>query len=224
MKNKKSIIALSLWAAATVLITLSTAQADNRKFYVAANAGLSLQQKTSFNYASGANVKTDFDNGYGLSASFGYDTGKIWSLGGFRPEIEVGYRESDVNTHRLNGGSPLAGPTGRVSNLYAMANIIHDFHTGSKFTPYLGAGLGIARVDASGFGVSAIPAVLSDKDNALAYQAIAGVSYQLNNKTALTLDYRYFATEKAKVQSAVGNNTEIRNATNNVTVGVRYGL
>ncbi len=193
-------------------------------FYGAVNLSVVDQKDTNFNYAPGAKIDTSFDTGYGASASYGYDTGKVWSLGGFRPEVEVGYNQADVDGHKLNGGATLSGSAGDVDTFYVMANLIHDFDTGTDFVPYVGAGLGYASVSYNDFGVAAIPNVLDDSDGGLAYQGIVGLGYQISPTLAVTLDYRYFATEDLDVKTAVGNSTSIQNEQNKFNVGMRYGF
>ena len=222
-KTKNLLLSSALFAAATLGVS-SDALALNEGFYGALNLSVVDQQDTNFDYAPGARIDTSFDTGYGVSGSYGYDTGKVWSLGAFRPEIEVGYNKSDVDGHTLNGGSTLDGSAGDVDTFYLMANVIHDFDTGTSFLPYAGVGLGYAHVSYNGFGVSAIPDVLDDSDGALAYQGIVGLGYQLSQQLTLTLDYRYFATQDLDVKTAVGNSTSLENEQNKFSVGVRYGF
>jgi len=60
-------------------------------------------------------------------------------------------------------------------------------------TPYLGAGVGVARLNANNIN-SAGTTFADSTDTQLAYQGIAGVSYSVTPKVSLALDYRYFAT------------------------------
>ena len=223
MSTKTLLLSSAVFASA--LCTLSSPSlALEEGFYGALNLSVVDQKDTDFDYAPGAKIDTSFDTGYGISGSYGYDTGKVWSLGGFRPEVEVGYNKADVDSHKLNGGSTLAGSAGDVDTFYVMANILHDFDTGTALVPYLGGGLGYANVSYNDFGVSAIPNVLDDSDGGLAYQGIVGLGYQISQNLTLTLDYRYFATESLDVKTAVGNSTSIQNEQNKFNVGMRYGF
>lgn len=68
----------------------------------------------------------------------------------------------------------------------------------SDFTPYLGLGLGWASVKGKGPGGS-------DSSSGLAGQFIGGVSYDINETVALTLDYRFFTTKDPKIGSIKGS-------------------
>jgi opacity protein-like surface antigen len=82
-----------------------------------------------------------------------------------RAEIEGGYRG-----------------TGNANIYTALLNGYFDFKNDTRFTPFLGAGLGYADENAS------------DQKNAFAYQGIAGVSYSIDNNWALTAQYNYLDT------------------------------
>lgn len=60
-----------------------------------------------------------------------------------------------------------------------MTNAYYDFHNSSKFTPYLGLGVGMTS-----FSFAA-------DDMHFAYQANLGVDYQLKPKLTLGVNYRY---------------------------------
>ncbi len=107
----------------------------------------------------------------------------------------------------------------------AMLNLLYDINTGTPFTPYIGAGIGWAFLDAndikrgSGFAVD-------DTDNRFAYQGIVGVAYSLTPQWKLSLDYRYFATLDpeftAKNAAGVSRNVESDYNSHAVMLGLRY--
>ncbi len=108
---------------------------------------------------------------------------------------------------------------------YGLLNVYQDLNFGtSKLVPYIGAGVGYANVKYKNFGVAAIPDVLDDSYNAFAYQAIIGTAYEITPALALTVDYRYFATEDKDVTTAIGNTTSIGYTSNNITAGLRYNF
>ena len=169
-------------------------------------------------------VNTEFDDGYGLGIAFGKRLGQNGTKNRWRVEGELSYRSNDVDTHKLNGGA-LAGSTGKLKNTALMANVFIDFNEPAKFTPYLGAGLGLANVKADGFGVGAIPNVLDDDETVLAYQLIAGAGWDVSQKTELFAEYRYFATDDPSVTTSgvtgsVG--TDIAYKSNNILLGARF--
>lgn len=136
----------------------------------------------------------DFNSGGVGSASLGYRFGNGW-----RPEVEYAYRQNDVNPD--NG----LGANGTEKANTGMANLWYDFSAGGtgRLHPYLGAGAGTTNVqldqvtDSSGF-------TRDGSDNVFAYQAGAGLGYDVTQRLALTLGYRYLETAKAHFDGAAG--------------------
>ncbi len=176
-----------------------------------------------FQVATGT-INTDFDNGYGFGAAIGWRLREVGTGNRLRAEAEVSYRSNDVDTHKLNGGA-LAGSAGDIESTAAMVNVLVDFSEQSSFSPYLGGGLGIAHIEADGFGVTAIPNVVSEGESVLAFQVIVGASWDISQSTEIFGEYRYFATDDPKVQTSAatgGVSTEIEYQSNNVLLGVRF--
>lgn len=76
-----------------------------------------------------------------------------------------------------------------VETQSAMLNAYYDLDTGTKFTPYVGAGLGFAKVKGTlnVFGED----WGSESQYNFAWQAGIGVGYTLNNNITLDAGYRY---------------------------------
>ena len=206
----KSYIALG-----AILFGLSTTAAAQS--YVSFGAGVVSLDETEFQVAPGT-ISTDFDGGSIISAAYGYQ------FSGFRAEIQALRLDNDVDTHALGGGAPLDGPTGEATTTALMGNIFYDFFNDSGFTPYVGAGIGYADVDFSGFGVAAIPDVLDDGDTVLAYQLIAGGDYAFSPTTSIFGQYSYFSTDDVEVQTSAATgavNTELSNEGSTFQIGVR---
>jgi len=153
-------------------------QAADKGAYVGIGIGPNWTRDSDIT-GTGINTSADFDTGLAGALSAG------WAYGnGVRSEIELGHRRNDLNS--LTGTS---SGTGDVSSWSGMLNVLYDFKTGTPFTPYVGAGIGAARVslDASPIGSSRI----DDSNTAFAYQGIAGVGYRLNDSATIFTDYRY---------------------------------
>lgn len=163
-----------------------------------------LGLSAGFNFNDGADV-----SGLGINRSVDLDTGWVGlgALGyrygnGFRTELEGGWRENDVDS--ISG---LAGGSGDVSAKSLMANVLYDVRMGGRLMPYIGGGLGYARVDYDGVGpvTAAAPgARVNGDDDVFAYQGIAGVAYWMTDALELALEYRYFATEDPGVSTNTG--------------------
>jgi opacity protein-like surface antigen len=77
-----------------------------------------------------------------------------------------------------------------------MTNVIYDFTTGWSITPHVGVGIGAMNVF-DGLKVARRAVFFNDSSWQFAYQAIAGLRYDINPVLALDLDYRYLATTES---------------------------
>jgi OOP family OmpA-OmpF porin len=163
--------------------------------YVGVAGGGSFLNDVSPN-GGGADNKSDYDNGYVGLGTVGWGFGN-----GFRAELEGGYRRNDVRSVR-NSTDPNGGALGTMS---VMVNGLYDIDPGMfgvqsyGFMPHVGVGVGWARPrfdHAQSYNGNTV----SGKDDVLAYQGIAGVSYTVMPQVKLDLDYRYFGTAERHVQ------------------------
>jgi opacity protein-like surface antigen len=144
---------------------------------------------TTATFNNGLNV--DYKTGWGVDAIAGY------KLGLFRLEAEGGYQRASIKD--VTGSTALltaatAGAEapvtsddfarGKMGVTTLMANALLDTDFGdSKFGGYIGGGAGRAWASFSG-----------DKDNAWAYQGIAGLRYAVSPNVDAGLKYRYLRT------------------------------
>ncbi len=157
--------------------------------------------------------RTEFDTGFAINGQVGYAFDN-----GLRVELEGAYSEYGVDTHSgltvggtdidtvdsailTRGAADATNPTvgaviadgqGDVSNFGLFGNVFYDIQTGSGFKPYVGAGLGYQWVDVD-YSPSEVP-VADDDDGSLAYQLMAGASYELSPSAELFGQYTYRAT------------------------------
>jgi len=191
--------------AATFLFTVSAAQAEGSGFYGSVFVGGSFPSEAGFDGVIGGNpqsVDVEYDTGYAVGGTLG----KSWGLvGSVRPrtELEVSYRQSDVDEIFFTGNGPAAeiNVDGDSSSTTVFANALFDVPlAGIPVTPYAGFGVGIAFTEQDfvyGPGVA-----VGDSDEVFAAQLIAGASYDLSDRIALTLDGRYqraFGVESRRV-------------------------
>jgi opacity protein-like surface antigen len=158
--------------------------------------GLSNQ---SFTVSSGgvtASATQGFSLGSGpsLAGQVGYD------FGGPRVEGEFLWqnfnRPSTTVTVTGAAGGPVSASVGGSSvDTYALfLNGYYDFNTNSNLTPYVGAGIGVASLDASASSSGVITQSPGLNQSAFAYQAKVGVGYKVSKATTLYLQYRYVGT------------------------------
>lgn len=211
MYSARITLAASVFGAAILAIP-QTASAVEKGLYLEGRAGYSIPADSDLDSATGGQ-NIEFDNGFAGSLAFGH----AYELG-LRAEIELGFRNSDIDS--ITGGGSGAGD---VSALSFMGNLYYDLDMDGPLKPYVGFGLGVARLDADGAAPSTGVAI-DDTDTALAVQAMAGVAYELNDRTSLTLGYRYFAVPDADFTSNTGANFESEYTSHDFMVGLRYKL
>lgn len=91
------------------------------------------------------------------------------------------------------------------------------------FEPYVGAGLGLARVSADGFSPVSTTSV-DDDDYGYALQAAAGVAYPLNERLKLTVDYRFLSVQSLDYTTASGVGVDADYNDHSIFVGLRFAL
>ncbi|MCG5243066.1 OmpA family protein [Azospirillum doebereinerae] len=200
-----------LLGTALALALPTAAMAATEGFYVGAGAGV--------NWTRDADVRNYPSSGFGLEESF-----KIGGIGdvsagyataiGVRAELEFAWRWRNSVDGTESATPALRNLGGKTSSIAFMGNALYDINTGTPFTPYIGLGAGVAEVRQSLRGVS-------DKDWVFAYQGIVGASYAVTDNVAVTLDYRYFATQDPEFDlGPVTSKGEYRNHT--ILAGLRY--
>jgi opacity protein-like surface antigen len=158
---------------------------------------------------------TEYDLGFNVGAASGYDYG-LW-----RAEIELAYRQNDLDTLAALGSSFNAG--GDLSALSLMLNGFVDLPTPGPLTPYLGGGLGMAWVSANDVTADGDP-VVDDDDAVFAYQLAAGLGWELMPKVTLDLGYRFFATTDPEFTDVDGDTFESEYMSHNLMAGLRLGF
>ncbi|HEV3176989.1 MAG TPA: OmpW family outer membrane protein [Stellaceae bacterium] len=211
---------LCLALATLALIGAGTAHAQTPGWYVGGEGAwshLNDQNSTTTSPGTSTPLKIHPGEGFAAGANGGYEFGS-----GIRLEGELVYRRHDEKSATNSGVT--APTTGSIDNLAIMGNAYYDFNNVTKFTPYIGAGVGAARLHLDDFNSVGSPGLSAD-DWQLAYQGIAGVRYTIDPNWSASLDYRYFATTDPKFHGSVagtpsGLKTEYN--THNVMLGVAY--
>ena len=181
---KKALIA----AAALVALPMA-AQAQSLQpggFYIGAEGGLNWLLNSSFTGivtvpgvgSLSTGINANYDMGWLAGGVIGYD------FLGPRVELEGVYRSNNGN---LSLPGVAGSVNGYVNQVSVMANAYYDFMAGQTIVPYVGAGLGVAFLTAGTSGGSA-------GATAFAYQAIAGVGWNVNEQFRINLEGRYYGT------------------------------
>lgn len=172
-------------AAVAVMTLIGPSVASAQSFYAAVRGGPGATPDTRSGIVGGEDVQefsTGFTGGAALGHSFPF---------GLRVEGEFGYIYSPTKS---DGGVSISGST---KSYLAMANVYYDLKLPmlGRFKPYIGGGIGGARVndDHQVFGDAIIKGKFDVDEwrTALAYQARAGVGYDVTQWLDLSLGYRY---------------------------------
>lgn len=206
-------------------------------------AGTSIPAGTVLDDGTSVGWNTEFDTGYAVSAALG----KRFNF--FRGELEVAYQSNGVDTHSgvtvadsiaLDGedagvlitgsdnlgvtvGDLVADGQGDLDTIFVMANVYYDFGAGGRFKPYVGAGAGVGFVDVD-YSPSAT-AIIQDDATAFAYQAMAGVAYEVGPATELFAGYRYRATTDVEVEATLFSaDFDVENSASIIEAGLRFNF
>jgi len=167
--------------------------------------------------------------------------------------LGIGYRfgphlRADVTLdHRFNapfrGVAPLPAPVtgfivdrGSLQSSTLMLNAYVDLGTAMGLTPYLGAGIGVARNvlsgtsrtvhDAATGAIQARDRLAAESDVSFAWALMAGIGYQLSSSFTLDLGYRYVnlgGVRTSPHRPRNGSDVESLGA-HEVRLGVRYAF
>jgi len=222
---------------AVIALALAASPAAAQDFYGSVFGGASFIQDLSFsgtiNPPGGRQtVDTDFDTGFGLGVALGYklpalSTGPL----SFRTELELSFTNSDVDGIDFSGNGPASenNVEGDIQTTRFFANLIADVETNTAFTPYFGAGIGVARSNLD-FSYGAQPGAIRVSDNSTDFtaQLIVGTSYAINDKVSIFGDARYirdFDVSSAR-DNAAGSTGTISDdiSTVNLNVGLRFAF
>lgn len=165
-----------------------------------------------------------FDPGATFGGTGGFDFGFL------RLEGELSYRGAGIDTIKsVTNSYGIRNVDGDLGVYAGMANVFVDLHNDSRFTPYLGGGIGFATLslsDTYGYVLTGTTAdyellYLQNDDTVFAYQLGGGLDIALSKHFSLDLGYRYFRTDEADFDSIYPISNSLHAETHNVMVGFK---
>ncbi|MDP5308965.1 outer membrane beta-barrel protein [Paracoccus spongiarum] len=157
--------------------------------------------------------------------SFGHDTGYVLGAAigaavtpNLSVELEYAHRSADFIVTDRDEGDRSTGDTATNAVLVNALYLFDGMGATGAVRPYLGAGIGAAKV-----GVSVGPQDF-DSDTLLAYQLIGGVDYALNPKLSLYAEARWFKTESGSFDGPETESFEDKFESVDLLVGMRYAF
>jgi opacity protein-like surface antigen len=170
-------------ALVALLLALASAASSQAAPYFKVSAFYAKPDDVKINSASA--LKASLQSNMGFSGAFGYK----FSL--LRVEGELQTLNSSTSGGSTSGGS--ATVTGKLKELTGFANGLVDLPSFLGVAPYVGAGLGYARVDLGTFSAqqgTSNPIQIAGKDTAFAYQGMLGIQLHILGQATINAGYR----------------------------------
>ena len=155
---------------------------------------------------------------------------------GFRLEGALGYRGGELNVPS-DFGMGVTGvasdPHGNLQIADFMLNGFYDFNRAGKVQPYIGLGVGGARLNAKASNLNVGTAGnwaavngFNETDTTLAYQGLLGLGYKVSDRLTLDLGYKYFVADDLEFAGNPSDGTDYDGTyTDHVaTVGLRWAF
>ena len=198
-----------------MLLSISSVAYSTTGPYLSVNVGVAIPDDSDItdSTAPGMTMDLESDEGLALGVAVGYSFPC-----NMRIEGEFAYQENDLDKVSLYGID--ADLTGDTASYAFLVNGYYDFKNTSAFTPFIGGGIGMAKVEINDLNSpgSGDPDV-SDDDTVFAYQFGAGVAYTINEQVSLDVKYRYFGTSDPEFDT-----TELEYSSHNLYAGIRISF
>lgn len=149
-----------------------------------------------------------------------------------RAELEYTYMDDTHNSgsygHNISGFSIPTNYDIESKIQAVMINAYYDFKTNTRFTPYVSAGIGYARIKETASVANQYAAeTASDSENNLAWSLGFGTSYQVSDNIEAELGYRYtdYGDKKGSEVRGYYQSAASRDyAAHEIILGVRYAF
>lgn len=187
------------------------------------NLGLAMPSDSDLAMKDGLAPSVSLDKGFAIGGAVGYRLTEQVRL-----QAELAYQTNEVNTMDL--GLARLGMEGDVSSLAFLASGYFDFKNSSPLTPFVGAGLGVAKLELEDvrYTHSLSGTGIEEDETLFAYHLDAGVNYALTSALSLDLKYRYFATADYTLEGdsvpAEFDQADLSYGSHNVYAGLRLNF
>ena len=205
-----------LMAGVATALFAANANAFDYNQYVSAKVNYSFASHDIKWKADGLKGDIGFnDKVLGGNVAYGLRTGP------FRAELELNIKDDAEKMFRSKDKN-MGSVKMVMENKFAMLNAYYDINTGTKFTPYVGFGVGVARLKAKELNQPNSHYITGKKDATnFAWQIGAGLNYALTDNWSVDLGYRYLDEGHVDYKDADGIN-KFESKSNEVSLGVRY--
>ena len=205
-------------------ITPYTSQAREIGLYLGAGYGIVYTQDEALRDSriNRRLATVDYDLGFRVASLY---LGYAFS-NGLRTELEGAYRRNELEIIEFTDarGAINTGVNDDVDSTSLMANLYYDFDLSLALHPYVGVGLGVARVGYEITDPGAETDLFSTSVEAFAYQAIIGLGVDLAPGWHISSDYRYWRTAKFDLVDDAAELIRSRHSTHTLTLNLRHTL
>jgi opacity protein-like surface antigen len=216
----------------SALLAISNASAKDNNYYIKAEVGVAKSEKIKSEQEFYKNSgKKSFNSSPIYSLGFGY---KINDK--FRTEMAYNYVDFKYKRNATNGIGIVSEYKQKVNIQTGMINLFYDVATYQKLTPYLGVGVGYAKINPKEASISNIRGTgiyYSNKSENLAYSLMGGVSIAMTDRINFDIGYKFqdfgktkgFNKSKTPLQQERNIDPKSFNIRAHIaTIGVRYNF
>lgn len=125
-----------------------------------------------------------FGGGFSVDGGVGYDFGAV------RAELTYGYTRASLNEINVNDSDLNFDASGIINKNDVMASLYWDIDTGSRFTPYLGGGVGYTNLSTPSLEAEGYRTGSANK-GLFGWQGKVGVSYAMSYNTDVYVEGTY---------------------------------
>lgn len=179
--------------------------------YVGLRGGYTQPRTADLEPAGGPAAKIAFAGGPTAGLAVGFASHDGWRLEG-----ELSWLRAEIET--IAGA---AAGAAEADAWTAMAGLYYGIDTGSAVTPYLGGGVGAARVSLSGVAGGG---GIDDFDVVFAWQAAAGVDLRASEAITLSLECRYMSADGLRMRDAAGGRVATDFRSGSAVAGMRFNF
>ena len=155
--------------------------------YVSFGGGVGIlgDGEITFNDADSRDTSVSYEEGWVVRAAAGAALNK-----NFRMEVEGFYNNNDADSINFRDRVVAEADLSGIEVGGGLFNAYYDINFGSRFVPFVGGGVGFAKVDADVRNIDR-----SLDETVWVWNVGGGFAYALNNNISLEVSYRYLATE-----------------------------
>ncbi len=146
-----------------------------------------------FNFGNNNSTKLDLGGGFSGDVGVGYDFGAL------RAELTYGYSRASLNA--VGAANPIGfgafgivpftnNVSGIINKNDVLASLYYDIETNSRWTPYIGGGIGYTNLSTPSFTLNGFPTNSVNK-GLFGWQAKVGVSYAMSYNSDVYLEGVY---------------------------------